>query len=284
MANADTPRDAERARRYGARRHRPVPHRADVQRPAAAADRAGDDPRRHAARQRQAALDRLLPIQREDFKGIFAAMAGLPVTVRLLDPPMHEFLPTVSQLEFEIAHLRNLQRAARSVAELPETLRLLDPELPREYVDGLARLLESLKQYRDSARGDAALARREAMLRKVHALTEVNPMLGHRGVRLGISFPEIYEMQIRAMLEATAECLQGRRRRAAGDHGAAGGHRRGAEAGARADGHAQARGRGAPRRQAAREVRHDDRGRPRLHARRRGSPRSPSSSRSAPTT
>jgi pyruvate,orthophosphate dikinase len=94
------------------------------------------------------------------------------------------------------------------VAELPETLRLLDPELPREYVDGLARLLESLKQYRDSARSDTALARREAMLRKVHTLTEVNPMLGHRGVRLGISFPEIYEMQIRAVLEAAALCLK----------------------------------------------------------------------------
>ena len=158
--------------------------------------------------ERRAALAKLLPIQREDFKGIFVAMAGLPVTVRLLDPPMHEFLPTVSQLEFDIAHLRNLQRAARSVAELPDTLRLLDPELPREYVDGLAKLQDSLKQYRDSARGDAALARREAMLRKVHMLTEVNPMLGHRGVRLGISFPEIYEMQIRAVLEATAECLK----------------------------------------------------------------------------
>jgi pyruvate,orthophosphate dikinase len=158
--------------------------------------------------ERQAALDRLLPIQREDFVGIFKAMAGLPVTVRLLDPPMHEFLPTVAQLEFEIAHLRNLQRATRSIAELPETLRLLDPELPREYVDGLSKLQINLEQYRLSARGDAALARREAMLRKVHMLMEVNPMLGHRGVRLGISFPEIYEMQIRAVLEATAQCVR----------------------------------------------------------------------------
>ena len=207
MANADTPRDAERARRYGAvgiglcRTERMFndPHRLPIVQEMILAD---------TRTQRQAALDRLLPIQREDFKGIFVAMAGLPVTVRLLDPPMHEFLPTISQLEFEIAKLRDLQRAARSVAELPETLRLLDPELPREYVDGLARLQESLKQYRDSSRGDVALARREAMLRKVHNLAEVNPMLGHRGVRLGISFPEIYEMQIRAVLEATAECLK----------------------------------------------------------------------------
>ncbi len=207
MANADTPRDAERARRYGAagiglcRTERMFndPQRLPIVQEMILAD---------TPEERRSALDRLLPIQREDFKGIFVAMVGLPVTVRLLDPPMHEFLPTVSQLEFEIAHLRNLQRAARSVSELPETLRLLDPELPREYVDGLAKLQDSLKQYRDSTRGDAALARREAMLRKVHTLTEVNPMLGHRGVRLGISFPEIYEMQIRAVLEATAECLR----------------------------------------------------------------------------
>ena len=207
MANADTPRDAGRARTYGAmgiglcRTERMFndPKRLPIVQEMILADTRED---------RCSALDRLLPFQREDFKGIFVAMAGLPVTVRLLDPPMHEFLPTVSQLEFEIAHLRNLQRATRSVAELPETLRLLDPELPREYVESLAKLQESLKQYRDSARGDAALARREAMLRKVHMLTEVNPMLGHRGVRLGISFPEIYEMQIRAVLEATAECLK----------------------------------------------------------------------------
>jgi len=207
MANADTPRDAGRARAYGAmgiglcRTERMFndPKRLPIVQEMILAD---------TREERCSALDRLLPIQREDFKGIFVAMAGMPVTVRLLDPPMHEFLPTVSQLEFEIAHLRNLQRAARSVAELPDTLRLLDPELPREYVEGLAKLQESLKQYRDSARGDAALARREAMLRKVHMLTEVNPMLGHRGVRLGISFPEIYEMQIRAVLEATAECLK----------------------------------------------------------------------------
>jgi pyruvate, orthophosphate dikinase len=139
---------------------------------------------------------------------MFREMAGLPVTVRLLDPPMHEFLPTASQLEFEIGQLRNLQRTARSVAELPDTLRLLDDELPREYVESLGKLQKSLAQYREAKRGDAALERREALLRKVHALEEVNPMLGHRGVRLGLSFPEIYEMQIRAILEAAAECSQ----------------------------------------------------------------------------
>jgi pyruvate,orthophosphate dikinase len=207
MANADTPGDALRARNYGAvgiglcrteRMFNDVERLPIVQQMILAETR----------EERQAALDKLLPIQRADFVGIFRAMTGLPVTVRLLDPPMHEFLPTVAQLEFEIAHLRNLQRATRSISELPDTLRMVDPELPREYFDGLAKLQKSLDQYRLSSRGDAALARREAMLRKVHALSEVNPMLGHRGVRLGISFPEIYEMQIRAVLEATAECVR----------------------------------------------------------------------------
>jgi pyruvate,orthophosphate dikinase len=157
---------------------------------------------------RRDALERLLPIQRDDFKGIFKAMTGLPVTVRLLDPPMHEFLPTASQLEFEISHLRHLQRVTRSVAELPDTLRLLDPELPRDYVESLGKLQESLVRYREAQRDDTLLARREAMLKKVHLLAEVNPMLGHRGVRLGITYPEIYEMQIRAILEAAAECVK----------------------------------------------------------------------------
>jgi pyruvate, orthophosphate dikinase len=205
MANADTPRDAARARKYGAagiglcrteRMFNDV-HRLPIVQDMILAD---------TAAQRQAALDLLLPIQREDFKGIFRAMAGLPVTIRLLDPPMHEFLPTASQLELEIAHLRQLRRDARSVAELPETLRLIDPELPRDYVDGLARLGASLAQYRESPRVNSVLARREAMLDKVHVLAEVNPMLGHRGVRLGLSFPEIYRMQIRAILEAAAAC------------------------------------------------------------------------------
>jgi pyruvate, orthophosphate dikinase len=207
MANADTPRDAARARAYGA-----------VGIGLCRTERMFNDPQRlpivqemilaETPDERRAALQRLLPIQRADFKGIFQAMAGLPVTVRLLDPPMHEFLPTASQLEFEIGQLRNLQRTARSVAELPETLKLLDVELPRDYVESLGKLQKSLAQYREAKRGDAALERREALLRKVHALSEVNPMLGHRGVRLGLSFPEIYEMQIRAILEAAAECSQ----------------------------------------------------------------------------
>jgi len=207
LANADTPRDAARAREYGAKgiglcrteRMFNDPQRLPIVQDMILADTTAE---------RRAALDRLLPIQRGDFKGIFAALAGLPVTVRLLDPPMHEFLPTASQLEFEIGQLRNLQRAARSVAELPDTLKMLDPELPRDYVESLGKLQRSLTQYREAKRGDAALLRRETMLKKVHLLSEVNPMLGHRGVRLGLTFPEIYEMQIRAILEAAAECTK----------------------------------------------------------------------------
>ncbi len=206
-ANADTPADAARARRFGAtgiglcRTERMFndPGRLPVVQEMILAD---------TVEERQAALDRLLPFQREDFKGIFRAMDGLPVTVRLLDPPIHEFLPTAAQLEFEIDHLRNLKRAVRSMNELPESLRLLDPELHHAYVDSLDHLNANLVQYQQQHRFDALIARREAMLRKVHALHEVNPMLGHRGVRLGLTHPEIYTMQIRALYEAAAECLR----------------------------------------------------------------------------
>lgn len=101
---------------------------------------------------RRRALRKLLPMQREDFEGIFQAMNGLPVTIRLLDPPLHEFLPQKdSQIE----------------------------ELARE----LMMDFEEVKRLKDS-------------------LHEVNPMLGHRGCRLGITYPEIYEMQVQAILEA----------------------------------------------------------------------------------
>jgi pyruvate,orthophosphate dikinase len=121
---------------------------------------------------------------------------------------MHEFLPTAAQLEAEISHLRHLRRTTRSVAELPDTLKLLDPELPREQVESVVRLMASLASYRASRRDDDLLAEREAVLRKVHALAEVNPMLGQRGVRLGIIHPGIYEMQVRAILQAAAECIK----------------------------------------------------------------------------
>ncbi|MFO1310597.1 MAG: pyruvate, phosphate dikinase [Burkholderiales bacterium] len=207
LANADTARDAMRARQYGAKGVG-----------LCRTERMFNDPKRlplvqemilaDTVEARRAALDKLLPIQRGDFEEIFTAMAGLPVTVRLLDPPMHEFLPSASQLEFEIGHLHQLKRVTRTINELPDTLRVLDQELPREYVDSLGKLQASLVAYQEARRDDVLLASREAMLRKVHQLAEVNPMLGHRGVRLGVTFPEIYEMQIRAILEAAASCIR----------------------------------------------------------------------------
>ncbi|MEF2070477.1 pyruvate, phosphate dikinase [Consotaella aegiceratis] len=104
---------------------------------------------------RRAALDRLLPMQRSDFIELFEIMAGLPVTIRLLDPPLHEFLP-------------------KGEAEVQETARLLDMDA-------------------------------DALCERIIALKEFNPMLGHRGVRLAISYPEIAEIQTRAILEAAIE-------------------------------------------------------------------------------
>jgi pyruvate, orthophosphate dikinase len=109
-------------------------------------------------KQRQKALAKLLPMQRKDFVGIFKAMDGLPVTIRLLDPPLHEFLPT-------------------------------EPE-----------------QFRKLAREMGVPAR--SLEEKAAQLHESNPMLGHRGCRLGITFPEIYDMQARAIFEAAATCAK----------------------------------------------------------------------------
>jgi pyruvate,orthophosphate dikinase len=149
--------------------------------------------------QRQEALDRLRPIQRGDFKSLFTVMAPRPVTIRLLDPPIHEFLPSERQLEQEIQHLKQLRNTVEGVGDLLGTLRLMgEPEqgvaLPEPFGSEGRELV------------DAAIAKKELMLLKVRELFEVNPMLGHRGVRLGITYPEIYAMQIRAVLEAAAEC------------------------------------------------------------------------------
>jgi pyruvate,orthophosphate dikinase len=144
---------------------------------------------------RQQALGKLFPIQRDDFKQIFEAMSPYPVTVRLLDPPMHEFLPSEHQLEDEIKAL-NLYKVmvqGQQVAldtlgaqiALPAPLNQLNEELINK-----------------------AIAKKELMLKKVKELYEVNPMLGHRGVRLGMSYPEIYQMQVRSILEAAALCTQ----------------------------------------------------------------------------
>jgi pyruvate,orthophosphate dikinase len=196
-ANADTPQDAARALRYGAQGI----GLCRTERMFNAADRLPivvDMIVAETPEDRRAALDRLLPIQRADFVGIFRGMAPHPVTIRLLDPPIHEFLPTERQLEDDIARLHELRGAARGMEVLTEAARFLaDTQIPATLRDfGETRLIDSI------------IARKEAVLRKARALREVNPMLGHRGVRLGITYPEIYTMQIRAVLEAAADCVR----------------------------------------------------------------------------
>ena len=120
-------------------------------------------------RDRRAALDLLLPLQRKDFYGIFKAMRGEPVTIRLIDPPLHEFLPKREELMVEVALLEA----------------------------GIGKRSEVVKK--------------RALLRRIEQLHEFNPMMGHRGVRLAISYPEIAEMQTRAIIEAA--CLLAKERR-----------------------------------------------------------------------
>jgi len=190
-----------------ARWHRPVPHRADVQRHEAPADRAGHDPSRHEGRA-AGALDKLLPFQREDFKGIFLAMAGLPVTVRLLD---RRCTSSCDDLPARVRDRAPAPAPARRPFDFraAETLRLLDPELPRDYVDGLAKLQANLEQYRESPRASAALARREAMLRKVHTLTRsTDARPPRRSARHQL--PEIYAMQIRGDSRSHRRSASGR--------------------------------------------------------------------------
>jgi pyruvate,orthophosphate dikinase len=112
---------------------------------------------------RRKALDELLPLQRGDFYGVFKAMRGTPVTIRTIDPPLHEFLPRREDLMVEVAKL--------------------------EATGG----------------SEEALAEKRGLLRRVEQLHEFNPMLGHRGVRLGITYPEITEMQTRAIMEAACQ-------------------------------------------------------------------------------
>jgi pyruvate,orthophosphate dikinase len=164
-ANSDTPEDSERARRFGAQgiglcrtEHMFLGERRQLVEDLILAE--GDE-------QRQAALDALEPLQREDFVGIFTAMDGLPVTVRLIDPPLHEFLPDLTELSVKVA------LAEASGQAEPRDVKLLDA------------------------------------VRRLH---EQNPMLGLRGVRLGLVIPGLFGMQVKAIAEAAAE-----RKKAGGD-------------------------------------------------------------------
>lgn len=163
--NADTPHDAALARKFGAQgiglcrtehmffgKNR-LPH---IQAMILATTQAD----------RQTALDRLFPFQKADFKGIFDAMEGLPVTIRTLDPPLHEFLPKKEEITKQIAELQGQSDKS-------------------EEIERLKRLMD-----------------------RVEDLHEQNPMMGHRGCRLGITYPEITEMQVRAILTAAAELIK----------------------------------------------------------------------------
>ena len=169
-ANADTPEDASRAQRFGAEgiglcRTEHMFMAADRQPKMRAMIMAEDDAGRRAA------LDELLPLQQSDFEGLFEAMVGWPVTIRLLDPPLHEFLPDRFELHEEIVRAR-IDRS---------------PSL-----GGL-----------------------ESQFDRVRSLEETNPMLGTRGVRLGVMQPEVYEMQVRAIARA-ARAVRERTGRAPG--------------------------------------------------------------------
>jgi phosphoenolpyruvate synthase/pyruvate phosphate dikinase len=168
-ANADTPHDSQVARDFGAEgvglcrtEHMFFgDERLAAMREMILADGVGA---------REKALERLLPLQKNDFVGIFRAMRGLPVTIRLLDPPLHEFLPNMDELLGELSELKLSLQRAPSIREMDKTLDSIDSK--------------------------------RKLLQQVERLREANPMLGHRGCRLGLIYPEVTRMQVRAVFEA----------------------------------------------------------------------------------
>ena len=178
-ANADTPRDTKVARQFGAEgiglcrtEHMFFgDQRLAVMREMILADGVGA---------REKALEKLLPLQRGDFVGIFREMSGLPVTIRLLDPPLHEFLPNAEELLTELGELKMRLRGAESLGNMDKILDDIDEK--------------------------------RRLLRQVDRIREANPMLGFRGCRLGLLFPEVTRMQCRAIFEAACE-VQGERKK-----------------------------------------------------------------------
>jgi len=172
-ANADYPEDAQRARDYGAEgiglcRTEHMFFQEDrlpiMQRMITA----------NTAAERSEAITGLLPMQRSDFEGLFRAMDGYPVIIRLLDPPLHEFLPSAHDLMMDLTDLKLRMQHLSSLKDLD-------------------RLLEEIEAKR-------------SLLERVESLQESNPMLGTRGVRLGILIPGLYKMQARAIFEAACRC------------------------------------------------------------------------------
>jgi pyruvate,orthophosphate dikinase len=181
-ANADIPRDAKVARGFGAEgiglcrtEHMffdadRLPH---MQAMILATDEAS----------RRLALEKLLPMQKSDFAGLFEAMSGFPVTVRFLDPPLHEFLPKREELMVEVAKMEASGKNTTSN-------------------DAIKKALELIKEE------GSDLSKAKKLLQRVEELHEFNPMLGHRGCRLGITYPEITEMQTEAVIAAACELVK----------------------------------------------------------------------------
>ena len=163
-ANADEPLNAKRAREFGAEgiglcrteRMFNAPERLGIMHKMILAE---------TLEERKKFLDQLMPMQKSDFKEILKVMEGLKVTIRLLDPPLHEFLPRMDEVIEEVYAMKAKKATA------------------------------------------AAITEKEKLLRRLRQMTEVNPMMGQRGVRLGIMMPEIYEMQTRAIIEAATELV-----------------------------------------------------------------------------
>jgi pyruvate,orthophosphate dikinase len=178
-ANADTPRDAKVARQFGAEgiglcrtEHMFFgDQRLAAMREMILAEGVGA---------REKALEKLLPLQRGDFVGIFREMVGLPVTIRLLDPPLHEFLPNAEELLSELSELKMAVRLATTLGDMDNLLDEIDEK--------------------------------RRLLKQVIRIREANPMLGFRGCRLGLLFPEVTRMQCRAIFEAAC-LIQGEKRK-----------------------------------------------------------------------
>ncbi len=186
-ANADTPEDAAKGREFGAEgiglartEHMFLGDRLPVVRRMILANTPDEE---------QAALDELLELQREDFIGIFTAMSGLPVTIRLLDPPLHEFLPSSKELELQIQGLEIYKSVAASASK----------HFSWEHAD------IPLDSPSTAQSVEKEIAEHKSLLENVLRLEESNPMLGMRGVRLGIVKPGLYAMQVRAIIEAAVQ-------------------------------------------------------------------------------
>jgi pyruvate,orthophosphate dikinase len=204
-ANTSTPEGARQARKFGAEgiglcrteRMFNAPDRLPIVLDMILADTEDD---------RKKALARLMPFQRDDFIEIFRIMGELPVVIRLLDIPLHEFLPSVEELNRDVQNLTRFVDWLKSMKTLSGAVDMVG--LPDETQSVIHRLSKETEMLHEQDIAHNVLERKLTMLSKVRKMVEVNPMLGHRGVRLGITYPEIYRMQVRALCEAAATLIK----------------------------------------------------------------------------